>query len=187
MYIVMVLAVASIETDMLYLSSHHFPATPPTPASVLGLYIPAKTVCSLNNSTDLNFDDAVKAHLECHFVIENTSLCANIYIGPAADRHVGLLRVDNNRWDVPNALMGAVQGTTLTEATVRVIARGAQTRLCPCVGVGHSCYVPTSLPPICVPDAFNVPTEDGVEGVVLALTAGVALVVLVATNIVGAA
>ena len=186
MHIVLMLAAASIETDVLYLTSRHFPATPPTPASVLRLYIPTKTPCPLNN-TNVAFDVAVKEHLACHFHIDATDLCGGYYTGPAAEHHVGMLRARDNRWVTPDALMGVVPGGVLTAATVRIIAKDAPTRLCPCVGAGHSCHVPTSLPPICVPDPFNVPTEDGAEGVVLALTAGAALVVLVATNIVGAA
>jgi hypothetical protein len=185
MHTVLLLAVASIETDMHYLSSNHFPATPPTPTSVLGLYVPSMSSCPLTTTDDHSFNDAVEMHLRCHFNITNEHTCGNYYVGRAAKRHVGPIRVASNRWDMPGALMGKVPGSVLHEVTIRVIANGAATRLCPCVGVGHSCYTPTSLPPICIPDKFNVPTEDGVEGVILALTAGFALVALVATNIVG--
>lgn len=187
MIVALMLAAASIETDMLFLTTHHFPSVSADAASVMSLYIPTRSCDGAN--TTASYNDAVWQCLDEHFKIEEKDTCnATFYVGDAAQHHRGVLRVKDGYWDDTSALMSATRGTTLTEATIRVIAAAERTHLCDdqrCRD-GLTCYTPASLPSICVPDPFNIPTEDGVEGVVLALTAGVALVALVATNIVGA-
>ena len=181
MFIVMTLVVASMETDFRHLTQTHFPATPATPQNVLQLYVPTATTCTPNE--DLAFNAIVRTCIEPHFSIPEADVCSDRwFIGPAAEHHVGPLQVEDGHWDIPGALMGQTTGDTLHDVTVRLVS--PSNRLCPC-GPMHSCYTSDSLPPICVPDAYSVPTTDGVEGIVLALFSGAGLVAMVGSGYVG--
>lgn len=186
MQFVLWLALASMEIDFAQLTRNHFMAVEPIAQNVVPLYIPSFVPCGPADGA--SFAAIVRQQIECRFALPAADVCnATHYVGASAVTHVGPLPVKNNRWDVPNALMGFVPGDRLLEVTIRVVAGTAVNRLCnnnACAAM-HTCKVFPSLPPICVPDAYSVPTEDGIEGVVLALATGAALVALVASSHVG--
>ena len=176
MWLALSLAVAGVATDFAALLGAERLFVEATAANMWQLYVPG---LSTNIVTSDFEGDARQIAFNAGWNVTSRTVAGpngNIYV-PLSSTQCGLLEVANGLW-ANNSLLMSGAGATLLAEDVRIVSAAnndLHTSLCdaePC-HAGHRCAVVGGLPPLCVADRPESPTEDDwlIIGLLLTLIA----------------
>ncbi len=177
MWLALSLAVAGVATDFAALLDTERLFVEPTAANMWRLYAPGLSASVITSDFE---DDARKIALAAGWNITSRTVMGpdgiEVYV-PVSASQCGMLEVIHAKWKNASLLMSG-GGNVLLAEDVRIVAAAnddLHTSLCdaePC-HAGHRCAVVGELPPLCVADRPESPTEDDwlIIGLLLALIA----------------